>query len=78
MIKEANIIRILFEINWNQILAGVLLIFNFLWLKYELEIKIVPRKSDSLRSPNWHFPQTALAHLHIASGLNPQTAVTPK
>ena len=28
--------------------------------KNELEKKNVPRKSDKLKSPNWHFPQLAL------------------
>ena len=39
----------------NQV-AEVLLIFNYSWFKYELGIKIVPKKSDRLRSPNWHYP----------------------
>lgn len=31
--------------------------FKFLWLKYKFKIKIVPRKSEIVRSPNWHIPQ---------------------
>ena len=57
-------------------------------LKYELKIKIVPRKFDRLRFPNWYIPKLALLQTgtsanwhfpqqHTASGLNLPTAVTP-
>ena len=36
-------------------------------VKNVLKIKIVPRKSDRLRSSNWHFPQMALRRLGLKS-----------
>ena len=47
----------------------------FICLIYQMknisEKKNLPKKSERLRSPNWHFPQLALA-----SGLNPPTTGT--
>ena len=59
-----------------KVLGGVLLNFKYLSLKYELKTKIVPRKSDKLRSPNMFFPQMVLSKQNTAS--NSPTAGTPK
>ena len=71
---------IYFEFYYNfkfidiKVFGEVVLIFKCTWLRYEWKIKIVPRKSDKLRSespqvavpptdtsPNWHFSKLALA-----------------
>ena len=49
------------------------------WWKFNsfFRIKIVPGKSDRLRSRNWQFPQLVLPQLALASGKNPPTTGTP-
>ena len=67
-----------FKLVEIKVLNGVLHIFKYLWLNYELKTKIVPRKSDKFRSPNMYFPQMAPPQLQTAPPQNLKTAGTPK